>query len=172
MSSSWREGCPVPLTALSYLTLSYRGLDGRPHIGELVVATQVAPAVVSAFHRLFDAGFPIRSMRLVDDFAGSDNASMAADNTSAFNCRLTASGAAYSQHAYGLAVDINPLENPYVSGGQVEPAAGREFLDRPDRPGVIHDGDACVSAFGSVGWSWGGYWSDPKDYQHFSANGH
>lgn len=171
MSSSWRSGCPVPLTELSYLTLTYRGFDRAAHTGELVVAAAVAGTVVSVFHRLYDAGFPIRSMRLVDDFGGSDDASMAADNTSAFNCRLTTSGASISQHAYGQAIDINPLENPYVSGDQVEPPGGADYLDRPNRQGVIHHGDSCQSAFAAVGWSWGGDWSDPKDYQHFSANG-
>ncbi|WP_230313452.1 M15 family metallopeptidase [Nakamurella alba] len=169
MSTSWRAGCPVPLSELTYLTMTYRGFDGEAHTGEMVVATAVADDVVEVFRQLYAAGFPIARMRLVDDFGGDDDASMAADNTSAFNCRRTTSGSGWSQHSYGRAIDINPVENPYLSDDLVLPTD--EFVDRPEAPGVIRDGDACVQAFASVGWSWGGDWSDPVDYQHFSQNG-
>ena len=171
MGRSWHPGCPVSLDNLRYLTLTYRGFDGRSHSGELVVAAGVVGAVTQAFRRMYAAGFPIRQMRLVDDFGANDDASMAADNTSAFNCRLTTSGSGWSQHSYGQAVDVDPLENPYVSAETVLPPAGQAFVDRPEEPGVIHHGDACVDAFASVGWSWGGGWASFKDYQHFSANG-
>ena len=171
MGRSWHPGCPVPLSDLSYLRLTYVGFDARSYTGELVVASGVVDAVTEAFRRMYAAGFPIRQMRLVDDFGADDDASMAADNTSAFNCRLTTSGTGWSQHSYGQAVDVDPLENPYVSGGTVLPPAGAAYVDRPHQPGVIHDGDACFDAFAAVGWSWGGDWSSFQDYQHFSANG-
>jgi hypothetical protein len=171
MHTSWRPGCPVGLSDLSYLRLTYLGFDGATHLGEMVVAATAARQVTAVFEQLFQHRYPIRSMKLVDGFGGSDDDSMAADNTSAFNCRHITGGSAFSQHSYGDAVDVNPVENPYVSNGQVLPPAGSAYADRPDTAGVIHDGDAVVAAFASVGWTWGGDWSSPHDYQHFSANG-
>ncbi len=171
MRRSWHEGCPVALGDLRYLRVTYFGFDHRAHQGEIVVATAVASEVVAAFRRLYAAEFPIRRMQLVDDFGADDNASMAADNTSGFNCRLNTAGTTWSQHSYGEAIDIDPLENPYVSGDTVLPPGGAKYLDRPNSPGVIHPGDSCVRAFAAIGWSWGGDWSDPRDLQHFSANG-
>lgn len=171
MSSSYRSGCPVPLSDLRYLTMTYLGFDGRPHTGELVVSARVADDVVTAFRELYRHRFPIRQMRLVDDFGGSDDASMAADNTSAFNCRPVTGGGGSSEHSYGEAIDINPLENPYLSGDTVLPPGGAAYLDRPDAPGVIHPGDVVVGAFAGIGWTWGGTWSSPVDLQHFSRSG-
>jgi hypothetical protein len=171
MGSSWRPGCPVPLADLRYLTVTYRGFDGVDHSGELVVAASVAPDVVRVFHRLYDNGFPLASLRLVDDFGGSDDQSMDADNSSAFNCRAVTGGGGFSEHSYGTAIDLNPVENPYLSGNTVLPARGRQFLDRAPGAGVITAGDQVVAAFGSIGWIWGGTWSGPIDYQHFSASG-
>ena len=171
MSSSWREGCPVPLADLRYVTVTHHDFAGEAVQGELVVHADSADAMVSVFRALWDAGYPIRSLRLVDDFGGSDDASMAADNTSALNCRAVTGGTRWSEHAYGRAIDVNPVENPYVLGRHVAPPAGRQYADRPDAPGVIHDDDAVVRAFASVGWEWGGDWSSPTDYQHFSATG-
>ncbi|NTW42209.1 MAG: M15 family metallopeptidase, partial [Cellulomonadaceae bacterium] len=96
---------------------------------------------------------------------------MEADNTSAFNCRAITGGTAWSEHAYGRAIDLNPVENPYVVGDHVAPEAGRAYVDRPELPGVIHDGDVVVTAFAAAGWTWGGTWSSPVDYQHFSVTG-
>jgi len=172
MGASWRPGCPVPLADLRYLTVTYRGFDGSDHSGELVVAESVAPDVVEVFHRLYDNGFPLASLRLVDDFGGSDEQSMDADNSSAFNCRAVTGGGGFSEHSYGTAIDLNPVENPYVSGTTVLPAQGRQFLGRTPGPGVITAGDPVVDAFASIGWTWGGTWSGPIDYQHFSASGH
>jgi hypothetical protein len=171
MGSSWHPGCPVPLSDLRYLTVAYRGFDGTDHDGELVVAASVATDVTDIFSQLYDAGYPIASMRLVDDFGGSDDASMSADNSSAFNCRPVTGGGGFSEHSYGTAIDLNPVENPYLSGSLVLPPAGRAFVDRPDAPGVIQPGDAVVRAFRSHGWTWGGTWSGPIDYQHFSVSG-
>lgn len=171
MSSSWRAGCPVPLSDLRYLTLTYRGFDGTDHTGELVVAASVTDAVVATFRQLYADGYPIASMRLVDDFGGDDDASMAANNTSAFNCRPVTGGGGFSEHSYGTAIDVNPVQNPYVSGSSVLPPAGQAYADRPQSPGVIHDGDAVVTAFATHGFTWGGDWHSPIDYQHFSLSG-
>ena len=106
-----------------------------------MVAASVAPDVVEVFHRLYDNGFPLASLRLVDDFGGSDDQSMDADNSSAFNCRAVTGGGGFSEHSYGTAIDLNPVENPYLSGGTVLPPQGRQFLDRAPGPGVITAGD-------------------------------
>lgn len=170
--SSWRPGCPVPLSSLRYLQLSHMGVDGNERLGELVVHERDVTAVAIAFKLLWDAGVPIERMRLVDDFGGDDGASMAANNTSAFNCRTVAGTSTWSQHAYGRAIDINPVQNPYVRGPQVEPAAGRAYLDRSAvRPGMLVEGGPAVAAFDRIGWGWGGRWSSAKDYQHVSATG-
>jgi len=171
MSTSYHDGCPVSLADLRYLRLTYWGFDNRPHTGELVVSARVAEDVVTAFRSLFAHRFPIRQMRLVDDFGGSDDDSMAADNTSAFNCRPVTGGSGWSEHSYGEAIDVNPVQNPYLSGSTVLPPAGRAFLDRPDEPGVIHAGDVAVQAFAAIGWTWGGTWTSPVDLQHFSRSG-
>ncbi|MDQ1620575.1 MAG: hypothetical protein QOE19_3144 [Actinomycetota bacterium] len=169
MRWSWRPGCPVPLSGLRYVTLSYRDFQGRARTGELVVRRALAPAVVSAFHRLWDLGFPIKRMRLVDDYRGSDEASMRANNTSAFNCRAVTGGSGWSQHSYGRAVDINPVQNPYVVRGTVDPPAGARYVARsPLRRGMLTP--AARRAFTSLGWGWGGSWRSLKDYMHFSSN--
>jgi len=171
MSRSWRPGCPVPLEDLRYVTVSHRTFEGTTAVGELVVHADVADGLVTVFADLYRQGYPIRQMRLVDEFAADDDASMAADNTSAFNCRAVTGGSGWSEHAFGRAIDVNPVENPYVSGSFVAPPAGRAFLGRPDQPGVLHAGDPAVSAFAARGWQWGGLWRRPVDYQHFSTTG-
>ena len=170
---SYRAGCPVSPAQLALVRVSHWGFDGRAHRGSLIVNRRVAADVVKAFRRLYAARFPIRRMVPVAAYRGSDRASMAADNTSAFNCRRAVGSATrrWSAHAYGLAVDVNPVENPYVLGERVLPPAGRRYLDRRRyRPGMALPGGVLVTAFESVGWSWGGRWSTP-DYQHFSASG-
>ena len=145
------------------------GFDGRPSEGSIVVSRDVAPAVVTVFRKLWDARFPIRRLRPVSAYRGSDDASMAADNTSGFNCRFVGGTSRWSLHAYGEAIDVNPVENPYVQGSRVSPAAGRAFLDRyPYRPGMAVVNGVLVRAFASVGWKWGAPFGD---YQHFSTTG-
>ncbi len=169
---AWHTGCPVPISELRLVTLSYWGFDGQPHDGQLIVNRDAVRPVVRAMRSLYDARFPILRMALVDRYGADDKRSMAADNTSAFNCRLVEHSASWSQHAYGRAIDINPLENPYIVGKHVLPPGGRAFTDRSlRRTGMIHAGDAVVRAFAAVGWRWGGAWTSVKDYQHFSANG-
>jgi poly-gamma-glutamate synthesis protein (capsule biosynthesis protein) len=170
--TSWREGCPVDLSELRYLRLSHWGPDLAVHEGELIVNASVVDEIVTVFGRLFDARFPIAQMRLIDDFGGDDLASVAANNTSAFNCRPTTGGTSWSQHAYGLAIDINPLWNPYVGGDEVIPAEGAEFVDRSrEFVGKIDEGGPVVAAFDSMGWSWGGRFNSITDWQHFSKDG-
>ncbi|MGC9974057.1 MAG: M15 family metallopeptidase [Gaiellaceae bacterium] len=170
---SWHRGCPVPLSSLRLLTLSYRGFDNRAHTGQLIVNHSVATKVVGVFRELYRAGFPIWRMRLVDAYGGSDFRSIEADNTSAFNCRAATGSTSWSNHAYGLAIDVNPIENPYVTAsGSVAHPASRPYVNRSRiRRGMAYPGGVLVSAFHSIGWGWGGYWSGDRDYQHFSANG-
>ena len=169
---SWHPGCPVPLSALRLLRLSYWGFDHAVHQGQLIVNASAAASLTQAFALLFAARFPIRQMRVVDDFGGGDERSMLADNTSAFNCRLVPGTSVWAQHAYGLAVDINPFENPEIQGGQVDPPAAAAWADRSrSSPAMIRDQDAAWRAFRSIGWTWGGDWRSLKDYMHFSANG-
>jgi poly-gamma-glutamate synthesis protein (capsule biosynthesis protein) len=170
--TSWHRGCPVGIERLRLLTLSYWGFDGRGHAGRLVVAATQTRAVLRVMRRLYEARFPIRRMQLVERYGADDDRSMAADNTSGFFCRPIRSGGRWSAHAFGLAIDINPVENPYITSGEVAPPAGAAFVDRSQyRKGMIHAGDAVVRAFAAAGWKWGGYWRYPKDYQHFSATG-
>ena len=172
LGSSWRQGCPVGPGDLRLLVLSYHGFDGVTRQGEMVVHRDQASAVVAVFRVLFEEKFPIRSMRTVDEFDSDDDASMAADNTSGFNCRTVKGTSSWSRHAFGRAIDINPVENPYVIGWAVDPPAGYPFADRSNvRPGMISDGDIVVRTFRNHGWSWGGYWSSGQDYQHFSVGG-
>ena len=170
--SSWHRGCPVGLADLRLVTLRRWGMDGEVHPGRLVVHRGEARRIVRVMRRLFAVGFPIRRMRLIDAYDGSDDRSMSANNTSAFNCRYVAGTKRWSQHAYGRAIDVNPVQNPYVSGSYVSPEEGRRYADRSLRePGMIHARSRVVRAFRENGWKWGGYWSGAKDYQHFSRTG-
>jgi hypothetical protein len=169
---SYRAGCPVGPSQLRRLDVSYWGFDGQRRMGSIVVRDTAARRILSVFRKLYAARFPIKRLRLVEAYKGSDDASMAADNTSGFNCRFVEGTRRWSQHAYGLAIDLNPVENPYVSGGGVSPPAGRRFLDRSNRRrGMVVEGGVVVRAFASIGWGWGGRWTSSKDYQHFSATG-
>ena len=170
---AWHRGCPVPLADLRLLTLTHWGFDGRPHNGRLVVRRDAARPVLAVMRKVYEARLPIRRMRLVDDYGGSDFRSIEADNTSAFNCRPVAGTSRWSEHAYGRAIDVNPIENPYVSGGRTAHEGSRPYLDRSRRrPGMAYEGGVLVEAFRSIGWGWGGDWSGGvKDYQHFSASG-
>ena len=169
---SWRPGCPVALRDLRVLKLSHWGFDGRVVTGRLIVHRDVARDVVGVFSRLYAAHFAIRRMVPIDAYGGSDFRSIRADNTSAFNCRFVDGTARWSEHAYGRAIDVNPIENPYVSGGRTSHPASRPFVDRSRRrPGMALEGGAVVRAFDAIGWGWGGRWTSAKDYQHFSRSG-
>jgi hypothetical protein len=173
LGASWRPGCPVDPAALRLVSVSHWGYDGQATRGELVVHADSADAMVRVFRRLYDLRFPVERMVTVEAFGADDDASMAANNTSAFNCRRVAGSSSWSEHAYGRAVDVNPMQNPYLaSSGAVAPEGARPWLDRRfPNPGMVRAGDEVVAAFAAVGWSWGGDWRGSKDYQHFSATG-
>ena len=176
--ATWHPGCPIPLGELRLVTLRYWGFDGQVHQGPMVVNQAVASQVVSVFRRLFQARFPVQQLHLaVQYLPDQDDPNDTRNYTDGFNCRpvVTARGALanWSQHAYGLAVDINPIQNPYVtSDGYVRNLHARPYRDRSlRRPGMVHPGDVAVRAFAAIGWKWGGYWSGDKDYMHFSSTG-
>jgi hypothetical protein len=169
--SSWRDvpSCPR-FEALRFLRLRYRGFDGASHVGELIVAAELAEEVIDIFEHIFAADFPIESMRRIEELGADDDVSMAANNCSAFNFRVVDGTNTLSLHALGRAIDINPVQNPWlrVRGARVDPPAGRSYLDRTDlRPGMIVRPGPVVEAFERAGWSWGGDLAQP-DYHHFS----
>lgn len=176
--TTWHVGCPVPLSDLRLLTLRYWGFDGRVHEGRMVVNARVARDVVWVFRRLFVARFPIEQLHLAVRYRpNQDDPNDRRDYTAGFNCRpvVTARGplSFWSQHAYGWAIDINPIQNPYVTAdGYVRNIHARAYRDRSiRRPGMVHPGDVVVRAFAAIGWKWAGYWSGDKDYMHFSLTG-
>src|SRR5829696_8756197 len=166
---SYRAGCPVGPTALRTVVVSHWGFDGKPRTGRIVVSRRTAPAVVRVFRALWEARFPIRRLQPMSAYRGSDDASMAADNTSGFNCRFVGGTSRWSMHSYGEAIDVNPVENPYIRGATVSPPAGRAFLDRSrSRRGMAVREGVLVRAFAAAGWKWGASFGD---YQHFSTTG-
>jgi D-alanyl-D-alanine carboxypeptidase len=172
MGSSWSPGCPVPLEELRYLTLTFWGFDERAHTGELVVHAAIADGVVEVFRELFDARFPIEEMRLVTTTDLRAAPTGDGNNTAAFVCRAARGSTRYSEHAYGLAVDVNPFQNPYIRGETVLPELARSYTDRTVlRPGMLVEGSPAVTAFTRRGWQWGGAWRSVRDPMHFSARG-
>lgn len=174
MTSHDDQVCPVPFAVLRHLTVTHVGFDGRAHRGELVVNADVADDVVAVFAALYAERFPIQRMLLIDEYGGDDDRSMAANNTSGYNCRRVSGSESWSNHAYGRAVDINPVQNPYVVGGVARPPAAAPFVgtDRSEaadaEPGVIRENDVVRREFERIGWEWGGFYPEP-DFQHFSA---
>ena len=168
---SWKEGCPVAISDLRLVKVAFVDFGGVARSGELVAHKAVAEELADIFRDLFVAGFPIERVELIDRYGADDGLSMEANNSSAFNYRTVAGTSSLSMHAYGLAVDINPAQNPYISRGNVSPEAARAYLDRSDaRPGMVLRGGAAHEAFTSRGWTWGGDWTSPVDYQHFQKN--
>ncbi len=170
--STWAEGCPVDLDELAYLTVAFRGFDGRNHTGEIIVHADVADDIVSVFEALHEARFPIEEMRIVsaEDLTAPPTGD--GNNTTGFVCRPVTGGTVFSEHAKGLAVDINPFHNPYVRGDRILPELAAVYTERAEaRPGMITAGDVVVEAFDSIGWTWGGDWTSLVDYHHFSATG-
>ncbi len=170
--STWVEECPVALSDLRYVTVSFWGFDDRPHTGELLVHRGAAEDLVGVFGRLFDARFPIEEMRItradeLDALPTGDG-----NNTAAFVCRPSRDSQRWSEHAFGLAVDVNPFHNPLVKGDTILPELATAYADRTwERPGMVLAGSEVVEAFAAIGWSWGGTWSSLADYMHFSHNG-
>lgn len=171
--ASWHAhpACPPP-AALALVRMNHWGFDGRVHQGEIVCAAGIAGEVIEIFGRIFAARFPIARMTRIDAFGGDDDASMNANNCSGFNFRVIAGTDRLSQHAFGEAIDINPVQNPWLRNGRILPAAGSEYLDRTNvRPGMIVRPGPVTDAFDALGWDWGGDWNDYKDYHHFSRHG-
>jgi hypothetical protein len=176
----WHSGCPVPLSQLRVLTVTHWGFDGRAHTGRLVVNKDAAAPLARVFRRLYQLHFPIRHMRLGNMYGPSGSEPADGDVSGSFSCRQavpspcsggTGTGS-WSEHAYGEAVDLNPVENPYVGCGQTRDRTAVSYMDRSRvRRGMVTA--AVVAAFRSIGWGWGGDWSgSTKDYMHFSATGH
>jgi len=169
--ASWRPGCPVARELLYLVTVDHWDMNGRMRTGELVVAIDQVAAMTFVFEALHAQRFPIAQVELVDLWGGDDDASMAANNTSAFNCRRTTGATTWSVHAYGRAIDINPVQNPYVRGSTVLPPSGAPYATNRNGavPGLITAGSPIVGLFDLAGFDWGGNWSSPRDYQHFES---
>ncbi len=169
---TWEPQSPITLDQLVLLEVSHWDSQGQNVMGKLLVNRDVARTVRKVFQELFLLKFPIHSMRPAYEFEGDDQRSMAANNTSAFNSRTVEGTHKWSQHAYGKAIDINPLINPYIKNGVVLPPQSRPYVKRVNNvPGMIRAGSPVVEIFERNGWKWGGNWLNLKDYQHFSNNG-
>lgn len=166
---SYKENNEVKIEDLAYIQVTHWGFDDRDHMGEMIVNIKVAEEVVEIFRELYEAKFPIEKIKLIDEYDAKDDLSMADNNTSAFCYReVTGSKGKLSNHSYGVAIDINPVQNPYVKDNTILPEGGKEYLDRDNiRKGMIISNDVCYNAFKSRGWTWGGEWNSLKDYQHF-----
>ncbi len=171
---SYRAGCPVGFENLRYVTFMYKNFNRKDKIGELIVHKDIADEVVKIFEALYDADYPINQMRLVSDFGGNDWQSIEADNTSAFNCRNATGSKKWSKHSYGRAIDINPIENPYVfRSGYISHKASLSYKNRIHvkdtsiDKAVLLPEDEAVKIFKKYGWQWGGEFNGEKDYQHF-----
>ena len=161
---------PVGCDRLRLVSFPYVDFDGRVHNdGQIVVMDAVANNVLRVFLKLRDMAFPIAKARLMDHYNGNDSASTADNNTSSFNARPSTGGSSLSMHAYGLAIDLNPVQNPYVTGRRVAPASAAAYANRiPVRPGMA---EAAIDAFAEQGFTvWGGTWRNPIDYQHFQVS--
>jgi hypothetical protein len=170
LGASWRPGCPVEPAQLRRVGIDHIGFDGKAHPGELIVHEDLVPEIITIFEQLYRLGFPIEKIRTADHYpAADDELSMEDNNTSAFNCRGIPGSNQWSQHAYGRAIDLNPLLNPCIyADGALQPQNAAPYLDRSRTdPGLLHNGDPAVHVFTDRGWRWGGNWTTPIDYQHF-----
>jgi len=174
--NTYKSNCPVKIEDLRYLKIPYYGFDNKTHMGEMIVYKSVANEVVAIFKSLKEAKYPIYQMKLASYYKGSDDESMRHNNTSAFNCRLmTGNRTKWSKHSYGKAIDINPIQNPYVKGKKVLPKEGAKYIglnrshlsSQADDRAIIIKGDKIIRDFKKYGWIWGGSWHSLKDYQHF-----
>lgn len=170
--STWEPGCPVAREDLAWLRLTFWGFDARRHTGELLVNASVVDDVDRVFRRLWEARFPLEQVLIVRSIDEEAPATGDGNGTGGFVCRATTGGTGFSEHAYGLALDLNTFQNPYVDDGLVLPELASSYLDRDRvRPGMITATGPVVAAFRDIGWEWGGAWRTLKDYQHFSLRG-
>lgn len=170
--STWHRGCPVPAADLAWVRLTFWGFDGRRHTGELLVAAEAAGPVVGVFRRLYAQRFPIEQMSITTAAELAAPPTGDGNNSEGFVCRQSVGSGSLSEHAYGLAVDVNPFQNPYHRGPIVLPELASAFLHRDWlRPGMVTEGGPVVAGFAAIGWGWGGTWQHSSDYQHFSASG-
>ncbi len=164
---SMPEDIPINFDELSYLTLSYYDFDGNTHVGEMIVNKEVASEVVDIFKEIYEKKYPIDKIKLIDEYNAVDELSMNDNNSSSFCYRTIKNTNIVSNHGKGLAVDINPIQNPHVVGDNISPENGSNFKDRTNiKQGMIIEGDDLYNAFIKRGWTWGGHWKNP-DYQHF-----
>lgn len=173
LAHSWTEDCPIGVEDVVLIDLNHWDFDGEVREGSIVVAREEGDNIVEIFRRLFEVGYPIESVIPIGDLpVGIEDDDPDYNNTSGLHCRRATGSERWSEHARGLAIDINPLLNPFITSSILWPANSEKYLDRTlDEPGMIHDGDDVVQAFEDNGWLWGGYWSSIKDYQHFSTSG-
>ena len=170
---SFKADCTVPRSSLRYILCLHRDDGGRSIVGEMVVNKAIAKDVLEIFRQLYEADYPIERMRLIDYWDADDERAMTANNSSSFNFRFISHTNKVSKHGMGMAIDINPLYNPYtktLADGKtiVEPAAGKPYLDRQRKYKYkIERGDLCFRLFRKYGFHWGGDWQSVKDYQHF-----
>jgi hypothetical protein len=170
--STWEPGCPVARSELAWLRLTFRGFDAERHTGELLVNAAVVDDLDAVFRRLWAARFPMEQVVVVESLDEEAPPTGDGNGTGGFVCRATTGGTSYSQHAYGLAVDVNTFQNPYRRDDLVIPERASAYLARDRvRPGMVTADGPVVAAFAAIGWEWGGDWTGLKDYQHFSANG-
>ena len=167
-AGSYKKGCPVPIKNLRYLTIYYLDNNNKTQIGEMIVHKKVAADIAEIFGELYELGFNIEKMNLIERYDANDTRSMSANNTSAFNCRLVPGTKSISRHAYGTAIDINPFVNPFINKGKLTPVGAEEYRNRNlQEMGMIKRDDIVYRAFKKRGWKWGGDWNTMKDYQHF-----
>ncbi|MBV8994258.1 MAG: M15 family metallopeptidase [Pseudonocardiales bacterium] len=171
--STWKPVCPVKPEQLRYLTMSFRGFDARAHTGEMLINAEAAQTVVDVFKKLFTAGFPVEDMRISPEAELNLPPTGDHNNTEGFICRPKRGQTQWPAQAFGLAINLNPFHNPYVSGDLVVPELASSYLARDwKRSGMVSDGGPAVTAFESAGWKWGGRWPGPVNFAHFSTNGH
>ncbi len=173
---SYKKGAKIPLKQLRYLRVRYIDFEGNEQNGEMIVNKKIAKRTLKVFYRLYKMKYPIQQMVLVDEYNADDEASMAANNTSAFNYRTIANTNRLSKHSLGMAIDINPRVNPYITSYGIAPANSEVYRERnvakcrgKYKKYMIHHGDKVYKVFKKYGFSWGGDWKNSKDYQHFEA---
>ncbi|MBR1692364.1 MAG: M15 family metallopeptidase [Lachnospiraceae bacterium] len=169
---SYKEDCSVPYEELRYVVVRFVNFDGETEDGEIICNKAIAQDLVEIFYALFEQDYPIEKIKLIDEFEADDDLSCAANNTSCFNYRVIAGSKTLSRHALGMAIDINPFYNPYITypngKERISPAGSEPYADRDaDLPYMIKKGDLCYNLFIEHGFTWGGEWKSVKDYQHF-----